>query len=608
MSNVRTEACVDEAGCGEGQSRQRVWRVGRLCVCVGWGLSSGMPAFAETTDGASAMGKKSAMARPEEDAAAGAHDDAQAENGRFGADGEDRGADAGNGVVARGESGNVARDASGLRRKPSMVERLARAAPGGIGGGGSGLGGSKRVRKGKPVRVQCVPSSGPVLGGNVVKIMGVPQHFFVQSSNGECGPADDCDNQACMCHHKPEKSPEDTESPERESASDDMDGLVKFSCGVELFFGLIPVPYTATMDDKGNNVLVATVPRASYEGLLDVRLMLEGTTIATSKYNYESALLNAPDHEEPRIDLRLPAKYVHFLRRLRGTHVHRRFPSLLQQCLAEAIGTGMIVLFGVGIVNAAVFTGAQVGIWQVAVVWGFGVSLAIYCTASISGAHLNPAVSFALALLRPEEFPLRKLVPYWIAQFAGAIVAAAINLLAYSGPTAAFEARNNIIRGEPSSILSAQAYGEYFPNPGLMYSSAPAFAGDPAAINPALDWTLGTVTVWGSLGIEAWGTAVLMFVILALTDKRNTALVQKEMAPFFIGFTVASLISLYAPMNQAGYNPARDWGPRIVSAMAGWGKVAFPGPQNGCWTYLVGPLIGAPIGGAFYEFIFMHGL
>ena len=73
----------------------------------------------------------------------------------------------------------------------------------------------------------------------------------------------------------------------------------------------------------------------------------------------------------------------------------------LRVLCAELIGTCMIVLFGCGSVCSSL-SGAYKGIWQIAVVWGLGVSFAIYCTASISNAHLNPAVSLAFFLWRPE--------------------------------------------------------------------------------------------------------------------------------------------------------------------------------------------------------------
>jgi glycerol uptake facilitator-like aquaporin len=104
------------------------------------------------------------------------------------------------------------------------------------------------------------------------------------------------------------------------------------------------------------------------------------------------------------------------------------------------------------------------------------------------------------------------------------------------------------------------------------------------------------------MGVEALGTAVLVFVIFALVDHRNEAR-PLWLTPFFIGFTVAVLISIFAPITQAGWNPARDFGPRIVAFLAGWGDVAIPGPRNGFWIYIVGPLLGGPIGAALYDLV-----
>merc|ERR1712023_592311 len=96
---------------------------------------------------------------------------------------------------------------------------------------------------------------------------------------------------------------------------------------------------------------------------------------------------------------------------------------------------------------------------------------------------------------------------------------------------------------------------------------------------------------------------ILMFLILALTDPRNPSRPPPGMAPFFIGFTVAVLISVLAPLTQAGFNPARDFGPRIIAALSGWGLVAIPGPRDGFLVYIFGPIIGAPIGACLYDFL-----
>lgn len=261
--------------------------------------------------------------------------------------------------------------------------------------------------------------------------------------------------------------------------------------------------------------------------------------------------------------------------------------------MGEAVGTFILVLFGIGSVAAAVATGAQMGLWQVAVVWAFGVALAIYVSANVSGAHLNPAVSLAFAIFRRSDFSFRMLPLYWTAQLLGAVLAGVTVLAVFSPFIVRFESDNGIVRGEAGSQLSAMMFGEYFPNP-AMYGTGPDAA---ALISPA-----------GAAFVEGFGTAILALVIFSLTDRRNAGLSTKNMTPLLIGFTVAALISLFAPLTQAGWNPARDFGPRIVAFFAGWSGVAIPGPSNGFWVYIVGPMVGAPVGAAVHEFLVRPGL
>ena len=261
--------------------------------------------------------------------------------------------------------------------------------------------------------------------------------------------------------------------------------------------------------------------------------------------------------------------------------------------MGETVGTYILVLFGIGSVAAAVATGAQVGLWQVAVVWAFGVALAIYVSANVSGAHLNPAVSLAFAIFRRSDFSFRMLPLYWSAQLIGAILAGVTVLAVFSPFIVRFESDNGIVRGETGSQLSAMMFGEYFPNP-AMYGTGPDAA---ALISPA-----------GAAFVEGFGTAILALVIFSLTDRRNAGLSTRNMTPLLIGFTVAALISLFAPLTQAGWNPARDFGPRVVAFFAGWGSIAIPGPSNGFWVYIVGPLIGAPVGAAVHEYLVRPGL
>jgi glycerol uptake facilitator protein len=271
-----------------------------------------------------------------------------------------------------------------------------------------------------------------------------------------------------------------------------------------------------------------------------------------------------------------------------GSRQAAALSPLRRALIGEITGTFILVFFGCGSVMSQVITGAQVGLWQVAVVWGFGVTLAIYATRAASGAHLNPAVSLAFLWRRPEMFPRSRLVPYWTAQMTGAFLAAATLYACYSPFIRRFEALHHLRRGQPGSELSAMAFGEYGPNPAIFGSL------------PATQTLLSPV---GVMLVEALGTAMLAFFIFTLTDPRNGRGTISDLAPFFVGFSVAIIISVLAPLTQAGLNPARDLGPRLFALLAGWGAIALPGPSGIWWAYVVGPLAGAPLGAYLYDLL-----
>lgn len=262
--------------------------------------------------------------------------------------------------------------------------------------------------------------------------------------------------------------------------------------------------------------------------------------------------------------------------------------DLLRRCVAEVIGTWLLVFSGTSAVAGAVLAGAHVGLWQVGMVQALGVAMAIYITSPVSGAHLNPAVSLAFAIFRPRDFPRRFLFPYWLSQLLGAVLAGLTVLVLYNSFIQRYEDQHGLSRGEPGSQLSTMMFGEYFPNPGFM----------------GVDESVRSlVSPLGAAAVEAVGTGILVLVIFALVDRRNTSLPAKYLAPVFIGLTVAMIIGMMAPLTQGGWNPARDFGPRLVSFFAGWGEIAIPGPSGGFWAYIVGPLIGGPLGAAVYELL-----
>jgi glycerol uptake facilitator protein len=260
--------------------------------------------------------------------------------------------------------------------------------------------------------------------------------------------------------------------------------------------------------------------------------------------------------------------------------------TLRAALIGEVVGTFLLVLLGTGSVASAVLTGALQGLWQVAVVWGFGVTIAIYCSAALSGAHLNPAVSVAFAVLRPRAFSRDRLLPYCTAQLVGAVMAGLAVWAVFAPFLARFELKEHLVRGTAGSERAAMIFGQYFPNP-AMFGTGP----DAAEL----------VSPLAAMLVEAFGTAILVLVIFALSDPDNGAAPEPTLVPFFVGFTVAILISLFAPITQAGWNPARDFGPRLVALLAGYGSIAIPGPQGGFWIYIVGPILGGLVGGAIYE-------
>ena len=261
--------------------------------------------------------------------------------------------------------------------------------------------------------------------------------------------------------------------------------------------------------------------------------------------------------------------------------------GLVSAMIGEYFGTFVLVFFGVGSVQAAVATGAQAGLWQVAVVWAVGVSLGIYTAASLSGAHINPAITVMAAVY--DKFPLRRVVPYWVAQVAGAATAAIVLYAMFAEAIIEFERANGLLRGGPASELSAMMFGEYFPNPAVFGTAEDA-------------WRVITPT--SAFIAEMIGTAMLAFIVCTVTHERNTARPPSAMGAVIIGVGVAAIISVIAPLTQAGLNPARDFGPRMVAYFLGWGEIAIPGPRNGFFTvYILAPICGAVIGGGVYRLI-----
>jgi glycerol uptake facilitator protein len=243
-----------------------------------------------------------------------------------------------------------------------------------------------------------------------------------------------------------------------------------------------------------------------------------------------------------------------------------KIPGLVGELAAEFAGTMILILFGVGVVAQVV--GGGIGDHDsIAWAWGLGVTLGVYVAGRISGAHLNPAVTVALAVFK--GFSWRKVAPYSLAQILGAFVAALL------------------VRWNYTEVLHAT-------DPGLTIKTQGVFSTLPGN---------GTLPVdeWGALRDQVIGTAILLFLILAITDVAGTP-PGANLAPFIIGLIVVAIGMAWG--TNAGYaiNPARDLGPRLASFFTGYGG-AFR-DQTGYlyfWIPIVGPIVGGILGAALYQ-------
>jgi glycerol uptake facilitator protein len=244
------------------------------------------------------------------------------------------------------------------------------------------------------------------------------------------------------------------------------------------------------------------------------------------------------------------------------------------ELLAEFLGTFTLIVFGVGVVAHFVLRN-QVGdpapapntfgdFTTVNWAWGFGVVMGVYVAGGVSGAHINPAVTVSLALRR--GFPWAKVGPYILAQVLGAFVAALLIRWNF------YEWFNQV---DPGKTFATQGVYSTSPGPGL--------------------------SVLGGLRSEIIGTAILVMVLLAIIDARNTA-PGANLAPFIIGLLVVAIGMSLGALSGYAINPARDFGPRLASWITGWSTaMKAPNGQLYFWVPIVGPLIGGAIGAFVYD-------
>lgn len=247
----------------------------------------------------------------------------------------------------------------------------------------------------------------------------------------------------------------------------------------------------------------------------------------------------------------------------------------LREALAEFLGTFVLIVFGIGVVAQVVLSGQTAGTYlSINLAWGLAVTMGCYVAGGVSGAHLNPAVTLALAVHR--GFPWSKVAAYVGAQVAGAFIASAVVYLTYMDALTAFDSGVRQVAGAQGTAGIWATYPQAF--------IAPFPAG-------FID--------------QFVGTALLMLVVLGISDARN-APPAAGMAPLIVGLLVM-VIGMSFGYN-AGYaiNPARDFGPRLFTAVAGWGSEVFRAANGWWWVPLVAPPLGAIAAGWVYDGLIGH--
>ena len=247
-------------------------------------------------------------------------------------------------------------------------------------------------------------------------------------------------------------------------------------------------------------------------------------------------------------------------------------PTLMGECIAEVIGTAIFMFIGTGCVAALVTAGAQFGQWEISIIWGLGVAIAIYAVGGVSGAHINPAVTLALATFMGFEW--RKVPFYILAQFIGSAIGAGLTYFLYGPVISDWETAHHVVRGSVESLQTAGIFTT-FANADISY--------------------------WHAMLVEMAITAVLMYSVLALTDDKNGG-TKGASSGLLIGLVVAIIGASVGPLTGFAMNPARDLAPRLLIDVLGWGNVVMTGGRHMlyAWVPIVGPILGAQLGAFIY--------
>jgi len=234
--------------------------------------------------------------------------------------------------------------------------------------------------------------------------------------------------------------------------------------------------------------------------------------------------------------------------------------NLFGECISEVIGTAILLFFGTSVVANIVVVNANLDWWGLSLIWGLGVTMAIYITGGVSGAHINPAVTVGLASV--GDFPWKKVFPFIISQITGAFLGA----------------------GATYFIYSDQFVEKTTANMTVFHTIA-----------------MENITNPKAMMIELILTALLVMGVMAMTEPLNTSSPKGLGAAISVGLLVAGIGAAAGKLTGFAINPARDFGPKLFTALAGWGAAPFTAHNFYFWVPIVGPLIGGVLGAVVYK-------
>lgn len=286
------------------------------------------------------------------------------------------------------------------------------------------------------------------------------------------------------------------------------------------------------------------------------------------------------------------------------THARPTVVGVAKAALGEFFGVLLFVLFANAAAAAQATGSPGASLVDVTLISGLGLAMAILVAGPRSGDHLNPALSFAVAVFRRGSLPLWELPIFVAAQVAGAVAGAALVYALYRHPLAAFEAAAGLDRSSAAAVATGCLFFCTYPSTGADLSGSLSMI-----VADVRTWPAGLVDTGTAFLAEALGAAVLATVVSGVLDKRAVSHMGQEMTvrAVAIGLCVFILEMILGPISSGCFNPARDLGPRILAAAAGWGS-AFPGDRGHMWVYIVAPLVGSSVGVLLYDWVLSAGL